>query len=281
MRICSAGRLLAWLLLLSAGCADTPAPFAIGGYQYPANGLTQWALPETLQEISGLALGPQGRLFAHSDEAAVIYELDHRSGRILKRFALGDPPRPGDYEGIAWADGLLYLMTSEGDLLVAPEPAHGAHTAFRLHDTGLGRRCEIEGLDFDAPRRLLLVACKRPREAALKDKLAVLAWSLDRLAPAPEHDLIVTWKGPDGRDELHPSGLTRSPVSGNLLLVAARQHALVEVSPRGEVVAVVRLRDRRQHPQMEGITVTPSGDLLIADEGDGGQGRLSVYATGQ
>lgn len=279
MRICNVRRVLTWLLPLTAGCGVTPEPFAIGGHRYPAEGLMQWALPEELHEISGLALNADGRLFAHNDEVAVVYELDYRSGRLLKRFAFGDPPRPGDYEGIAVVDGIVYLVTSNGHLLAAPEPADGEHVEFRLHDTGLGERCEIEGLDVATEPRLLLVVCKRAREKALEDQLAVLAWSLQDLAPAPEHDLVVPWEGADGLRKLHPSGLTRSPVNGNLLVVAARQNALIELSTEGAVTAVVRLGDEQRHPQMEGITITPAGDLIIADEGEEGSGRLSVYAA--
>jgi len=60
----------AWLLALVSGCGE-PTPddaFSLGGNRYPLQGLTQWALPESLTEVSGLALTPDGRLFAHADE---------------------------------------------------------------------------------------------------------------------------------------------------------------------------------------------------------------------
>jgi hypothetical protein len=44
-------------------------------------------------------------LFTHADETAMVFQIDHGPGRIVKRFAVGDPVLNDDYEGIAWADG--------------------------------------------------------------------------------------------------------------------------------------------------------------------------------
>ena len=280
MTTCNGWR-LGWALTLlsaAAACDGVDAPFTVGGFHYPATGLTQWALPEDLQEVSGLALDSQGRLFAHADEAAVVFELDIREGRALRRFTLGDPPQPGDFEGMAWVENRLYMVTSDGDLISAEVAEDGAHTDYQLQRTGLGRRCEIEGLDYDPPRRLLLMPCKTAREKPLKRHVAVLAWSLDQLAPAPEHDLLVPWAKAKGlAPPLNPSGLTRSPRNGNLILTAARQQALIELTPEGALLQALVIPRADEHPQMEGIVMTAYGDLVIADEGQNGRGRLSVY----
>jgi len=274
-------RLTAALLLslaVAAGCSEEDGSFTLSGHRYTGESLTQWALPRGLQEVSGLALDPAGRLFAHADEAAIIFELDYRDGRALKRFALGTPPLTGDFEGIAWVDNRLYLVTSEGDLLAAPEGADGEHVAYELHRTGLGRRCEIEGLDYDPDRRVLLMACKTAREKALKRQIAVLAWSVERRAPAPEHDVVVPWEQARGSSgPFHPSGLTRSPSDGHLILAAARQRALIELAADGSLVQPFPLPDPEAHPQLEGIVMTLAGELIVADEGQSRRGRLGVY----
>ncbi len=273
---------LGWLLLVMAlwGCAETDASFEIGGFRYPLEGLTQWALPKDLREISGLALDRDGRLFAHADEVAVVTELDYRSGRTLKRFALGDPPRPGDYEGIAWVGRTLYLVTSDGELLEAEEGDDDAHVDYRLFATGFGRRCEIEGLEYDTRRESLMMLCKTPHQAALRGRVALLAWSPSRRAAAPEHDVLAVWPPASAEGPaLHPSALTVSTGNGNFVIAAARQRALLEVDGAGEVIRVFSMPRDRGHPQMEGIAMTPDGDLILADEGRGKRGRLSVYAA--
>jgi uncharacterized protein YjiK len=283
--------LLAAAASAAAGCARAAEEFELGGYRYSTDRLVQWALPGRLREISGLTLDPDGRLFAHDDEVAVIYELDYASGAILRSFAAGQPPVTGDFEGIAWADGLLYLVTSDGDLLALTPGDDGAHLPYQRHVTGLGRRCEIEGLHYDAPQRLLRLACKTVRERGDRNRTLVLAWSLETASPAPDHDLALHWPAAatasvhlsraDGRDErrLRLSGLTRSSRNGNWIAVAARQHALVEFDADGAVVRAFAIPGADRHPQMEGVALADDGRLIIADEGRKARGRLSVYAA--
>jgi uncharacterized protein YjiK len=282
------------LLLTLCGRAWATDGFELGGYRYSADRLTQWALPSRLREVSGLTLDPAGRLFAHDDEVAVVYQLDYQSGRIIKAFALGSPPQRGDFEGIAWVDGRIYLTTSDGDLLVAEEGRDGAFLPYQRYVTDLGKRCEIEGLYHDTAARLLRFACKTVREPGTKNRTLVLAWSLETESPAPDHDVELSWPSGEAADatadhligdgrgtrrRLRLSGLTRSPGNGNFIAVAARQHALVEFEPDGVLVRAFQIPNAHHHPQMEGVTMTTSGDLIIADEGGKNRGRLSVYAA--
>lgn len=277
--ICEVRR-CAWLwplvVLTATGCTEQGAAdsggFEIGGHRYTTGNFTQWALPVALREISGLTLDSRGRLFAHTDEHARIYQLDYVQGGIVKRFDLGDPVARGDFEGIAWSDNRLYLVTSDGQLLIAPEGGDGVAVEYQHIDTGLGEQCEIEGLDHDAAAGVLLMACKTPRRAALEDKITVLAWSLDAAAAVPAAALSL----PLSRSAVHPSGISRAP-NGKLLLVAARQRALIELGEEGGSVRVIVLPDQQRHPQMEGIAITDRGDLIIADEGGNGRARLGVY----
>ena len=91
----------------------------LDGFSLDAESMKQWRLPDRLNEISGLALTSNGRLFAVGDEVAIIYELDYDRGRIVKRFALGKPVVKGDFEGIAVVDDLIYLTTSAGRVYIA------------------------------------------------------------------------------------------------------------------------------------------------------------------
>lgn len=280
------------LVLALNGCDDAAEQFEFGGYRYSTDAVVQWALPSRLREISGLTLDPDGRLFAHADEAAEISELDYRNGRVIRSFTLGSPPTAGDYEGIAWVEGRLYLVTSDGRLLTAEVGDDGAAMPFEQIDTGLGARCEIEGLAYHDEAHGLRLPCKVIREGRKKRTL-VLTWSLEAQGAGAAGELEVVWP-PDesanadratagdggGRQRrLHLSGLTRARGNGNWLAVAARDDALVEFADSGEVVRAFVIPGAQGHPQMEGIAVTSDGDLIIADDGGNGRGRLSVYAA--
>jgi uncharacterized protein YjiK len=167
-------------------------------------------------------------------------------------------------------------VTSTGTLIEAEVGDDGGPVVYVRYDSKLGRRCEIEGLLHDANRRLLLMPCKTAREPALENTIALLAWSIETSSAAPAADLVIPWQ--NEHQALHPSGLARSPGNGHYVLVAARERALIELSPAGELIQVLILPKAPAHPQMEGVTFTTTGELIIADEGGGKRGRLSVYS---
>lgn len=240
--------------------------------------MQQWKLPNRLNEISGLALTPDERLFAIADEAAIVYELDFSEGRLRKAFALGDPVERGDFEGIAIAGERFFLITSDGEIFETTEGRDGEQMEYASYATGLGKRCEIEGLVTGVAGDRLLIACKEAR--GRDGVLAIFAWSLDErrvlddaLLVLPLRDIVRRI----GKRHFNPSGIEIAPGSGNLLLVAARQRALAELTPDGRLVAATRLPLVQRHHQPEGIALTRDGRLLIADEGGGHRARLAVY----
>ena len=80
----------------------------------------------------------------------------------------------------------------------------------------------------------------------------------------------------DVKDEFHPSAIEVHPVTGSLLLVAAQEEALLEFTPQGRLLAAKELK-KKDHPQPEGLAFLPDGTLVLADEGQGGPGRLTRY----
>jgi uncharacterized protein YjiK len=255
--------------------APRPTDSILARYDFdtPAD---RWALPRELNEVSGLALSGR-RLLAHGDEQAIVYQLDPAAHRVVGQFSLGRPPAVGDFEGLAVDGGRVFLTTSDGDVYVAPVGAGGSAVAYRRYASGLGRRCEVEGLAIDAGGRGLLLGCKAARVHALRHRLAVFAWVPGgRAAPAlrlavADHDL----EGLRG-ETVNPSELLRDGPTGHLLLLAARARAIIELSPNGEVIAVARLK-RSLHRQAEGLALDQDGALYVADEAAGAQATLTTY----
>ena len=250
-------------------------------YGLRAEGAKRWELPRRLREISGLAMTRDQRLLAHNDEAGVVFEIDYRNGSIVKEFQLADMEDPvaDDFEGIATADGQVYLVTSSGRLYVCREGAAGESVLFRVLTTGVGRDCEIEGLAYDEGARELLLMCKDPRTEDLVGQLAIYRWSIDEERVSvgsptviPVRDVVRRLGG----NRYRPSGIERHPVSGNYFVVAARQGAIAEITPAGQVVAVRRFM-ARWHRQVEGVAFTAGGALIVADEGGSGRASLTLY----
>ena len=265
----------------SASPGRQEAGSLLARYRLEEDRAAAWRLPRRLDEISGLAMTGDGRLLAHDDEAAIVYEIDFRDGSVVKAFQLADLRNPiaGDFEGIAVVEARVYLVTSSGRLYEFAEGADGESVLFRVYATGVGRDCEIEGLAYDDGARALLLLCKEARSAELRDRLAIHRWSVDDRRLLPEARTVIReeeFARRLGSRRFHPSGIERHPVSGNYFVVAARQAAIAEVTPGGEVLAVRPLAPRR-HRQAEGITFAPDGALIVSDEARGARARLTVY----
>jgi uncharacterized protein YjiK len=249
-------------------------------YSLQAGSMEQWRLPEKLNEISGLALDADERLFAVADEAAVIFELDVDAGRIRKKFAFGDPVLRGDFDGIAIVDRRIYIITSDGDMISGRETTDGGYVPYDRHETGLGSECEIEGLAQDLRRRQLLIACKQIRRGRDQRLQRIFAWSVDEQALLPGAAVSLPLREIVRKlrtDRLNPSGLAVDDTSGHLLLIAARQHAIIELSREGALIDALVLPLVARHRQPEGIEIMQNGRLIIADEGGSHKARLAIY----
>ncbi len=265
-------------LLLTCAPAGSPAQEAdpwLAGYDLRGN-RTRFEMPGRLDEISGLAMTPDGRLFGHNDERATLNEIDRETGALGKRFSLGDPAMEGDFEGIAIAGDRFFLITSVGLLYEFREAGNRETAPYRLTDIALGAVCEAEGLDYDAQDDALLVACKA--SAPERGSIVVHRLPLDparaRLAPIeiPKRQLTAFGLGA----EFQASSVAVSP-RGTLFLVSAAPEVLIEVERTGRVIAAVDLPGRF-HPQPEGLAFGPDGTLFIADEqNDAPAGMVTRY----
>ena len=254
---------------------------SLESYDLKAETATHWKLPGRLEEISGLAMTLDNHLLAHNDEKAVIHEIDYQKGAITKAFQLADMKNPvnDDFEGIATVNDQVYLVTSSGRIYEGSRGGDGESVLYNIYATGVGRDYEIEGLAYDASQSALLLMCKVPRRAALKEQLILYHWSLDKKQLIEDAHIIIPviefTRHIKGK-EFQPSGIERHPVSGNYFVVAARQKAIAEITPSGQVIAA-REFPMQWHRQPEGITFAADGTLIIADEGSGKKARLTLY----
>ena len=226
-----------------------------------------------MREISGLALTHDQRLLAVTDEEAIVYQYDYEHGRLVKAFALGEPTLRDDFEGIAILNGKVWLMNSKGDVYSAAEGGDGERVAYEKHKFIFKDDCELEGLAADEDRNTLILICKDARKK--KDRL-LFEWSLANESTKtrlPEADIAARL----AKKGIHPSGIEIDPASGNLWVVMAREHAVIELARDGTFIGVIMKLDSNRHQQAEGIAITDDGRLLIADEANNSVATLSIY----
>lgn len=239
--------------------------------------IARWVLPNSLNEISGLALTGDGRLLGHDDETGLVTIYDYRRGVIAKQFRVGRNLRE-DFEGITRVGADFWMLASNGKLYQFREGADGGRVPYTMHDTQLGRECEFEGVVYDPGRNELELSCKHVGTRKLRNQLVIYRWSLDetrrnrisRLA-VPLGRIIGSrdWK------TVEPSDITLDPISGNYVLVASQQKALITVSPEGGVVSVRDLPPG--HDQAEGVAITPDSILIVSDEALHRPAMITLY----
>ena len=274
-------RTLALLACLASN--GSLAEESLGGSGYTADRVTRFALPQVLFEVSGLALKGDA-LYAHDDELGVIYQIDFGAGRVLKRFALEGAVR-ADFEGIAFIGERLFLTTSAGDIFETRIGAAESPVPYRRHEGDID--CEVEGLTADPAGGGLLLACKKLHNN--RKDLVIHRWDLDtkRLDAKPAIRIRKkAWRrhfeaaGQPVPKELQLTALTMTP-TGSYLAIAGPQRLLLELTGTGKLLATLPL-DERSHRQPEGLALTHSGQLIVADEGDNkgsmrSPGLLSIY----
>ena len=228
------------------------------------------ALPLSLAEVSGLAAASDTSVFAHNDEHAIVHELRVKDGKSLRYFALGDRVVAGDFEGIATADGSVYLVTSGGLIYTAKVGGHRERMPFEVFDTGIGAQCEIEGLARAPSPDHLLVLCKQLHGEKPHSRLEIYRWEIGsaRADTNPWLSLALDdlVKGKKKR-KFKPSALEWDAARNQILVASARSRDLLILDASGVLVDAREL-DKKLHPQTEGLTIIAGKEMILADEGN-------------
>ncbi|MGQ0642630.1 MAG: SdiA-regulated domain-containing protein [Gemmatimonadaceae bacterium] len=239
----------------------------------------RWVLPPALNEVSGIAMTSEGRLLAHGDEYGRISVLDPRRGILLKEFSIG---AKADFEGIAATSGMIYMIDSNGQIYSFREGAPGQRVTYTLIDTRLGRECEFEGIAYDPRRGALLLPCKNIEKKELRGNVVIYVWQLNAPTTSQRLSMItVPMKFAIGNNPwaaFRPTDITVDPRTGNYVLVAAQERALLELEPNGKVVRSMPLPGGdEEHPQAEGVAITEDGMLVVSNEATGRPASITLY----
>jgi len=296
MRTAGAVALLIGVMAIVSACGETPGGetqlAALGNTRQAqlvsrlskvdkggdkSNPVAKWIMPPELREISGLTLTADERILTHDDEVAKISVIDPRRGILLKEFSLGSGP-PGDYESITVARNEIYLLASNGVLYQFQEGDDGAEVPYSSYDLHLGKECEFESMVYQADSNWLVMPCKSAYKKSLAGRLVIYRWKLsgsdsERLSMVsiPFTQLI----GANKWKSLHPSDITIDPMSGNFVMIASHEKALIEMTRNGDLVRSEPLPSG--HNQPEGVAITKDSILMISDEENKNSAAITLY----
>ncbi|MEO8399083.1 MAG: SdiA-regulated domain-containing protein [Ignavibacteriaceae bacterium] len=250
-------------------------PVKFGEYILSKDSSKRIALSNQLKEISGLAY-LNGNLLAHNDELGIIYKLNIDDGEIISSYSLGDKKVRKDFEGIAVKEDSIFLITSGGSIYVWQLGSDA--NDFRIIETGLKEKNNIEGLCYDQKTNSLLIACKDFPGNNFKVFKAIYSFNLqtEKLILKPRFLLSLDEINSKIRiKNFSPSGIEINPITGNCFIISSKDKAIIEIDDEGKIINYAALP--RFHNQPEGITFTPNGDLVISDEGNPGAAAITIY----
>ena len=239
--------------------------------------VAMWLMPPELREISGLAITSRGTVLTHDDNVGRVYEIDPKTGILLKGFSLRDGVR-GDFEAITIAGTDVYLLESKGKIFKFKEGKDAEQVPFTVYDTRLRKTCEFESMAFEADSSRLVLVCKRilikpdPHEMWIyRIPLPLGNPSAMTMLRIPIADVIGSnkWKN------FHSSDINIDPITKNYVIVSSNQKGLVVIKPDGEVVRSYPLPG--DHRQPEGIAVTKDSLLMVTDESNVLPAALTLY----
>lgn len=255
------------LLLLTAACSKP------NNIEVIAESPKQWLLPAVLHEASGLAIADDTAVYLHNDEYADIFRFDLQSGAVTRIASISRPAIEDDFEGIAINEGLLYLMTSRGQIYVIddvePNMTDQVVGAQRI-STGLRKRCEFEGLHYLDGK--LLMPCKETKKKTDKKQLVVFAFDL----ATQETDKFFSIDIGD-IDKIKRAAPTAFDATETHYYLVSDDH-LLEIDRMSLETQSYRL-NLDLHRQVEGLAIMPDGTFVLVEDNRRGLARITKYAN--
>jgi uncharacterized protein YjiK len=227
--------------------------------------VAQWIMPPQLREISGLTLTSRGTVLTHDDNVARVYEVDPKTGILLKGFSLRGGER-GDFEAITTVGTDIYLLESTGKFYRFKEGADGTEVSYSDYDTKLGKECEFESMAYEADSTRLVMACKKIRGKDAPHEVLIYRFPLplDRSTMSTLSVPIEDVAGSNKWKDFHASDMTIDPITKNYVLISSREKGLLVMTPDGDVVRSGPLPG--DHRQPEGVAITMDSLLIVSDE---------------
>lgn len=239
-----------------------------------------WRLPDVLHEVSGVCLIDSTTLAMVQDEMGSVFFYDMFKKELIRELRFAED---GDFEGICKWQSDLFVLRSDGELFQIEEFLM-TQPVVKQFSTKIPAD-NNEGLCLHPSNLQLWIGCKSKLD---KERRGVFAWNIEHqtLLPNPILDIQMAEirafvleneipfpkkekrKGGDQEPSIRLaiSSVAFHPITGDVYVLSALDHALFIFSPAG-MVKNINLLDEQLFPKPEGISFFENGDMLITNEG--------------
>ena len=285
------------IIALHTSCTDavksyyekmyTSEMYVHSGYKLDASDRS-FRLPQSLVEISGLSCVNDTHLVAVQDENGILYVINIENGNIERELKFG---KKGDYEGVEYVDGKIYVLKSDGSVFHFKYPeAAIEEIKVKKIETPLSKKNDVEGLGYDPLNHALLFACKADGNLG-RDKRkgrSVFTYDLKRKIFKKKPLYVVSIKkikefASENNIKLpknvnfRPSAIALHPLTNRIYLLAHTGKSLLVLNREGDIVEYYRLNPSIFR-QPEGICFSSDGTLYISNEGRGQPANILIFS---
>lgn len=244
----------------------------------------EWSLPDSLKEVSGVAVADEQHLLLIEDLHPKLYYFNTSgTGHLEKTVAfLPTSSDKFDIEDVALHDDTAYALWSHGVVYRVGHWLQQPQTDTLA--TALTKKQNTEGLCYDPLSRQLLIACKNKTGLEEEKKGTHAVYALDPHTGSLQEEpaLLVhrkDFKKQEGEKvDFFPSAIAVHPLSHHYYLLSSRANKLLGVYSREGALLQVKRLDEKLLPQPEGLAFDSSGNMYISTQGRHGQpARLVMY----
>lgn len=262
--------LLTCVLLIN--CTGQQQSKSLSPKGYDLTRPVKYELPDELTEVSGIAFnkGKADTMYAEQDEKGSLFYFKPGS-KDIQRYKFG---KSGDYEDVAISNGQVIMLRSDGVLFTFPlQAVKSSLPADAKTWEGLLPEGEYEGMFADDSTQSVYVLCKHCsiEKSSKTSTVFTLKLAAEGTLTSAGQAVIDIKKIEEltGQKKItfHPSGLGRSPLTGDWYILSSVNKFLVVAGANWEIKEVYPLNPQ-VFGQPEGIAFDKDNNLYISNEGD-------------
>lgn len=222
-------------------------------------------LPQVLDEISGITYyAKDTSVFAIIDEDGKLYKIPLKDPSVVKEWTF-DKAR--DFEDVVLRDSTFYVLISNGDI----EKLKFVEDKIVMEKTDFPNASkkvnEFETLYWDNATQRLVMMCKACEDDKKKSVTSYFlndsTNSFDTFAVMQTAPIFQ--KAGVDKEKIKPSAAAINPITKDLYILCSVNKLLLVADDKGTLKDVFKL-DPKLYKQPEGITFTPTGDMIISNE---------------
>ncbi|MES2431895.1 MAG: SdiA-regulated domain-containing protein [Bacteroidota bacterium] len=223
-------------------------------------------LPDMMAEISGIVYYPKdSTLFGIIDEDGLFYKIPFDQKGEIKRWRFN---KGHDYEDLVLLDSVFYVLVSNGKIETLKFVGDSIESTKSEFPNAGKKTNEFESLYYDDSLKQFVLLCK---DCELDNDDILTAWGYDTATKEYKPSIYtinvkeIAQKLGVEKLKLKPSGASINPVTNDLYIISAINNLIVITDRAGKFKDLYQL-DPAIYKQPEGITFTPSGDMIISNE---------------